>query len=111
MAGSGAWRDGRWRALFARDLDPSSPGLAEFSVGEETMVAFAVWDGGSGDRNGQKSIAQFIELRLSDAEVSLPGQGADGDGPSSLWGFALAFVAILGGGVLLAGWAVRSRRA
>jgi len=70
VAGSGEWRDGRWRALFVRDLQPSGDGYASFAVGSTTAVAFAVWDGASGDRNGQKSIAPFIDLSIGDRDVA-----------------------------------------
>jgi len=71
VTGSGEWRDGRWRALFARDLDPGSTEATTFAVGATTPVAFAVWDGNAGDRNGEKSIAQFVDLRLV-GDVTLP---------------------------------------
>jgi hypothetical protein len=74
VEGVGAWSDGRWRVLFIREFEPADPELASFGVGEVTSVAFAVWDGNSGDRNGQKSIAQFIELRLVDESVT-PSDG------------------------------------
>ena len=64
VMGSGAWRDGLWRALFARSLAPATDGLAAFAVGTNTAVAVAVWDGGAGDRNGQKAITQFMTLDL-----------------------------------------------
>jgi complex iron-sulfur molybdoenzyme family reductase subunit gamma len=70
VAGSGAWREGRWRALFARQLEPAAEDQASFAVGDSTNVAFAVWDGSSGDRNGQKSIATFIELAVGPGEAS-----------------------------------------
>lgn len=66
VVGSGEWRDGRWRALFARQLEPSADGAAAFVEGEVTQIAFAVWDGGADDRNGQKSLAQFIDLSIGE---------------------------------------------
>ncbi|MFQ5966105.1 MAG: ethylbenzene dehydrogenase-related protein [Acidimicrobiia bacterium] len=71
--GSGAWQSGRWRALFVRGLAAGEEGYARFSAGEPTLVAFAVWDGGAGDRNGEKSIAPFIDLTLTDATIGTPG--------------------------------------
>ena len=73
VAGIGAWRDGRWRALFLRQLEPAADGFTRFEVGETTSIAFAVWDGGAGDRNGQKSIAPWIDLTVGDAFAATDG--------------------------------------
>jgi hypothetical protein len=73
VGGVGVWSDGVWRVLFVRDLAPADADLAAFSLDEASSVAFAVWDGGSGDRNGQKSIASFIQLQLVDEEATPPG--------------------------------------
>ncbi|MCP3974547.1 MAG: hypothetical protein GY720_08655 [bacterium] len=68
VEGSGAWRNDRWRVVFARTLAPGIDGLASFETHRTAVVAFAVWDGASGDRNGQKSVAQFIELDIGPVE-------------------------------------------
>ncbi len=111
--GYGEWRDGRWRALFARDLAAADPSFADFAAGGDTMVAFAVWDGGDGDRNGQKSIAQFIELSLSE-EVAVPvavGELplAGDDGSASPWPFVGALLVALAAIVATAEMAMRKR--
>ena len=103
VEGVGEWREGRWRTLFARDFAPSTDGLASFAVGEDTMVAFAVWDGGGGDRNGQKSIAQFVDLRLS-GETTAIGDGIvadEDDGGIAGLGTFIAFFLLLGGIVVI----------
>ena len=69
VEGSGAWREGRWRAVFARSLASADLDQAQFELGEPTQIAFAVWDGGSDDRNGQKSIAPFIDFEVGDADA------------------------------------------
>ncbi len=75
--GSGAWRDGKWRAVFSRALAATGAGMTNFDTGGTTLVAFAVWDGAEGERNGQKSIAQFIELGFgaTATPVAQPPQG------------------------------------
>jgi hypothetical protein len=72
--GSGVWDDGRWRVLFIREFEPANPELTSFEVGEATPVAFAVWNGETGDRNGQKSIATFITLNLVGDEANPLGE-------------------------------------
>ncbi len=93
VTGAGEWRDGRWRALFVRQFEPAAAGLAGFAEGETTNVAFAVWDGGSGDRNGQKSIAPFIELTIGGGEASAVAAG-EGGGSTLLIVIVLAIVAV-----------------
>ena len=78
VEGAGVWLQGSWRALFARDLAPETEGLAAFSVDGSTMAAFAVWDGQAGDRDGQKSIAQFVDLSLSSRELSVAPAPVEG---------------------------------
>ncbi len=108
VAGRGEWRDGVWRVVFARDFDAAAPGLADFAVGDDSLVAFAVWDGSVDERNGQKAIAQFINLRLTDAEARAPDEiSLAGDEPGKPW----LFVGALAGGVVFllaaAQWATR----
>ncbi len=77
VEGAGEWRDGTWRVVFVRPLQAAADGLAGFAVGESTQVAFAVWDGGSGDRNGLKSIAQFIQLDVGPVTAPPPPEPPD----------------------------------
>ncbi len=116
VVGAGSWRDGRWRALFARDLVSMGEGHAEFAPGRDAMVAFAVWDGDEGDRNGQKSIAQFIELSLAaeaapapDALGAPPAGGAVPGPPSSPWPWTAAVIVAFAAIVILADRAARGR--
>ncbi len=96
--GSGEWRSGSWRALFARDLDVGEE-YSRFSVNESTNVAFAVWDGSQNERNGTKSVSQFLTLTLSD-EIAKGGGGIEA------WQIALIAigVAALTGVLAFRGW-------
>lgn len=110
VEGAGEWRDGRWRALFVRNLDSSADGMARFAVDESTTVAFAVWDGGQGDRNGQKSVAEFIELDFSMEAappiVAPPLEPGD-DGGFSPATFLIVFLGVVALFWGLAEWTVR----
>jgi len=95
VSGAGSWRDGTWRALFSRDFK-SATGNAPFAVGEDSLIAFAVWDGGAGDRNGQKSIAPFIALGVGDQVAApLPTAGSGGRDLPVLVVFTAVMVLIL----------------
>jgi DMSO reductase family type II enzyme heme b subunit len=58
------WADGTWRVLFRRELAPPDGDGIALGVGGEVSVAFAVWDGAIGDRNGKKSVSIWQTLRL-----------------------------------------------
>ncbi len=102
VTGSAEWREGRWRLVFSRALTPPAEGLAVFQPNTTTLAAFAVWDGASGDRNGQKSVAQFIELDIGPVErLGSPGAAARGS-HGEVIGLLLVSAAALLGTVLLA---------
>ncbi len=62
--GVGRWRDGTWRVMFIRPLQTSENEPA-FKPGTKTNAAFAVWDGSLGQRDGIKSVSQFVDLSIS----------------------------------------------
>ncbi|MEE8369326.1 MAG: ethylbenzene dehydrogenase-related protein [Dehalococcoidia bacterium] len=70
--GKGVWQDNKWYVLFARDLEATGDTYTPFSAGQSTDVAFAVWDGSAGERNGLKSVSLFASLVIE--------EGPDGDG-------------------------------
>jgi hypothetical protein len=62
VQGWGEWRDGRWRVVFSRPLEVGRQGNAELHADTFTDVAFAVWDGAAEERDGMKSVANFVTL-------------------------------------------------
>ncbi len=89
VQGSGEWRNGTWRVLFARDLTADGD-YSQFAEEESTNVAFAVWDGASGERDGIKSVSQFLTLEVA-PDVAEAGGGV------TVW---LIVLVVLGGTVL-----------
>lgn len=74
--GSSEHRDGVWRVVMSRALVADANDAALVPGGPATVVAFAVWDGSNGDRNGQKSVSAWLSLTLL-------GPGTTGDDGSS----------------------------
>jgi complex iron-sulfur molybdoenzyme family reductase subunit gamma len=62
--GDGQWLDGRWSVVLLRDLSKPASGDVLPRPGEALSVAFAVWDGSAGDRNGSKSVTIWHQLEL-----------------------------------------------
>ncbi len=73
VKGEGAYTDGKWAVVFARQFAGANSDQAAFSAGSTTDIAFAVWNGSQGDRNGRKSISQFVQLKISG--LAVPGAG------------------------------------
>lgn len=74
VEGHGEYDDKTWSVVYARELESEAPDQPAFVDGEDTDMAFAVWDGDNDDRNGQKSVSAFATLSLSDDTV--PGEGS-----------------------------------
>ena len=64
ITGQGVWKDGKWRVLFVRDLVTKDAGDRQLKIGETVPVSFAVWAGEHGDRNGQKAVSTWFNLKL-----------------------------------------------
>ncbi|MCR4300764.1 MAG: ethylbenzene dehydrogenase-related protein [Sulfuricaulis sp.] len=63
--GRGVWEDGTWRVVIAH---PMTTALSENDIhlfpGEESIAAFAVWDGGHREVGSRKAWSNWIPLRL-----------------------------------------------
>ena len=63
--GRGVWEDGTWRVVIAH---PMTTALSENDIhlvpGEESIAAFAVWDGGSREVGSRKAWSNWVPLRL-----------------------------------------------
>lgn len=60
--GKGNWSNDRWAVVFKRSLSTSDANDTQFKGGK-TPMAIAIWNGANKERNGQKAITQFHELR------------------------------------------------
>lgn len=61
---NGVHSTGAYRVLFRRSLSGSGAHAVSFRPGERVPVAFAVWNGSAGDRDGKKSVTIWQELEL-----------------------------------------------
>jgi DMSO reductase family type II enzyme heme b subunit len=62
----GAWQNERWTVTLRRPLEMSAEGGLVLKPGEKLSVAFALWDGAARDRNGQKLVSIWHDLRLEE---------------------------------------------
>ncbi len=106
VGGVGRWKDGRWRVLFVRSLDDGVEGAPPFAPGGKVNAAFAVWNGSDGQRDGIKSVSQFVDLEISGEKIRSK--------PKSFAPAIVAFAGIMGALALIAAFGVyveRRRRA
>lgn len=62
--GWGIWQEGKWRVVLARPLTTGDPQDATLKAGEKTAIAFAVWEGASGNVGARKNYAPWVSLIL-----------------------------------------------
>jgi DMSO reductase family type II enzyme heme b subunit len=60
VQGYGVRRNGMWTVVMRQALDSASPLHQKITL----PVAIAAWDGSAGDRDGQKSVSQWMELTI-----------------------------------------------
>ena len=72
--GASEHRGRTWRVVMSRDVMDDDVNDARFQpYGAATAVAFAVWDGARGDRNGQKSVSSWIALAMPASDTGTRG--------------------------------------
>jgi DMSO reductase family type II enzyme heme b subunit len=60
--GNGVWRDGRWHVVITYPL--ATAGRTGLRAGRESVVAFAVWDGGEREVGSRKAWTSWIPMHL-----------------------------------------------
>ncbi|MDD1763031.1 MAG: ethylbenzene dehydrogenase-related protein [Methanothrix sp.] len=60
----GVYGTDSYRVVFRRPLKGKGPGAVTLEPGTAVPVAFAVWNGAAGDRDGKKSVTIWQELHL-----------------------------------------------
>ncbi|MBA4181651.1 MAG: hypothetical protein C0506_13765 [Anaerolinea sp.] len=98
VAGKGVRAGDGWAVVFSRAYRGSDFDQAAFAAGTKTDMAVAVWNGSEDDRNGRKSVSQFVTLQIAATEV--PGGGGNG------MVFGLAVLSLLGLSAIGVGLAV-----
>lgn len=65
VSGHAEWAHSRWSVVFARELSSDSAQQVDLGQDVTTDVAFAVWDGNADERNGIKSVSEFVVLDIT----------------------------------------------
>jgi mono/diheme cytochrome c family protein len=64
VAATGEYTTGSYLVQFTRGFDAGGRGAIRLAPGDRIPVAFAVWNGSAGDRDGKKSVTIWQELLL-----------------------------------------------
>lgn len=94
VQGRGSWSDGVWTVVVARDLVADGEEQIGFRNSAPVDTAFAIWNGANKERNGKKSVSEFVQLTLDEEIVEFnPG--------ASVAAIVIFSVVVLGLGSLL----------
>ncbi len=63
--GRGVWRDGVWRVIITHPLTGMNENQPSLTPGDETVIAFAVWDGSNQEVGARKAWSNWVPLRLA----------------------------------------------
>lgn len=66
--GRGVWKEGQWHVVISRPLVTSDTADAQFSAGQQSVIAFAVWDGGQKNVGARKQYAPWIPLSFEEVK-------------------------------------------
>ena len=64
VMGKGNWSGGKWRVVLYRSLATKDKEDVAFKKGGRNLIALAIWDGGNIEKDGQKSVTTWHELRV-----------------------------------------------
>jgi mono/diheme cytochrome c family protein len=64
VSATGHWKDGRWTVVLRRPLEVGPEAGTPLAAGDTLSIAFALWDGAARDRNGQKLVSIWHDLKL-----------------------------------------------
>jgi mono/diheme cytochrome c family protein len=65
ISAHGQWQNGRWTVVLRRPLEVTPEAGISLGSGDRISIAFALWDGAAGDRNGKKLVSIWHDLQLA----------------------------------------------
>jgi hypothetical protein len=95
VVGQGEYGGEQWRVVFARSLSAPDEQQPSFEEGNQFDVAFAVWDGHRSDRDGQKSVSEFVRLKVVDQAPPVFTEPPSGGTPSVAIWLAIGMIGLL----------------
>lgn len=81
LTGNAVHKDSRWMVVFTRPFEPNGEMQPTFDGAGPIDVAFAVWDGSKGERDGIKSVSAFTRLQVTSEDPPRRAVAATDDWP------------------------------
>jgi len=63
--GKGVWNDGVWRVAITHPMASMTENQPRLQPGDETLIAFAVWDGGNREVGPRKAWSPWVPFKLA----------------------------------------------
>lgn len=82
LEGNAVYKDGRWMVVFSRALESAHEMQPSFDGGGPVDVAFGIWDGSKGERDGLKSVSAFTRLQITPEDPPRRAVAATDDWPA-----------------------------
>ena len=82
LQGNAVYKDGRWMVVFSRPFQPTGDLQPIIGGVGPIDVAFAVWNGSEGERDGIKSVSAFTRLQVTPEDPPRRAVGATDDWPA-----------------------------
>lgn len=100
LVGDAVFQDGRWMVVFSRPFQAATDMQPTIDGSGPIDVAFAVWDGSLGERDGIKSVSAFTRLQVTDEDAPRRSVAATQDWPaftpaSPMLPISLGFLAVV----------------
>ena len=64
VLGKGIWQDSQWTVVFVRELETGSPFDVHFAEAGKALMAVALWDGTSKEKNANKRVSFWQNLKF-----------------------------------------------
>lgn len=81
LQGNAVHKDSRWMVVYSRPLAATGEMQPTIDGSTPIDVAFAVWDGSEGERNGVKSVSAFTQLQVTPEDAPRRAVAATDDWP------------------------------
>jgi len=82
LQGYGTHSGGRWTVVYTRPFEPAGELQPAFAGDQPIDIAFAIWDGNKGERDGIKSVSAFTQLRITPEDPPRQSVAATDDWPA-----------------------------
>ncbi|MBF0127337.1 MAG: hypothetical protein HQM02_09020, partial [Magnetococcales bacterium] len=63
--GRGVWKDGKWHVVITTPMAAQGANAPRLTPGENTVMAFAVWEGASQEVGARKAWSDWVPLKLA----------------------------------------------